>query len=84
MFDKTVACKLVLDPTTGLPTGVTGAEELGFLEGTIRHVTSHLTKDEVVVGVGRTLGAATVAFASATVANKMKGGDFAINPWSRG
>lgn len=80
MFGDTFSLKLTRNEA-GVPTGVTGVTKENPLAGAVKHVVSHASNDDVVVGAGRTLGTAAVAYASAQVAAKMKDGEFALNPW---
>lgn len=84
MFSETMSAKLTFDATTGLPTGVTGAAKETMFGGTIKGVTSLVTGDEVVVGLGRTLATGLIAWGSANLAAKQKTGAFGLNPWSKG
>jgi len=81
MFGKTVVTKLGFDATTGLATSIVSSTEKDMLAGTLAGITSHLTADEVVTGIGRTLGAAVVAYGSAQIASKGLQGQFALNPY---
>lgn len=82
MFGQTYSAKLTFDATTGLPSGVTEAKKEDLIAGVLKGITSHASKDVVVVGLGRTLAATAVAYGSANFAAKQKTGAFQMNPWS--
>lgn len=82
-FGTTMSAKLTFDATTGLPSGVTGGAKESIIGGTIKHITSHFTGDEVVVGAGRTLGMAAAIYASAALARAQAGASFSYNPFSK-
>lgn len=82
-FGQTISAKLTFDATTGLATGVSASAKEAVVGGTIKHITSHFTGDEVVVGIGRTIGAALVAYAGAQFARKQLVGSFKLNAWSK-
>lgn len=84
MFGKTVVTKLAFDPITGLAKTVVSSVEKDMVAGTLAGITSHLTTDEVVTGIGRTLGAVVVAYGSAQLASKSLQGQFALNPYKAG
>jgi len=83
MFGQTYSAKLTFDATSGLPTGVTGAVKETIVGGTIKGLTSLITGDEVVVGMGRTLAVAGAVYAGSNFAAKQAGGAFKLNPWSK-
>lgn len=80
MFGDTFSLKLTRNEA-GVPTGVTGVTKENPVTGAVKHVMSHASNDDVVVGTGRLLGAGIVAYGSAQVAAKQKDGEFALNPW---
>lgn len=82
MFSETVSCKLTIDAVSGLPTGVSLAQKESAVAGTIKAITSVLTADEVVVGLGRTMATAIIAYGSAAFAAKQQRGEFVWNPYS--
>lgn len=80
MFDKTVVTQLGFDAVTGLATSIVKSEAKDALQGSIALVTSALTKDIVVTGMGRTLGMAATHYAAMQIARKKHVGNYAINP----
>lgn len=81
MFGKTVVTKLRFDAVTGLATSIVSSTEKDMVAGILAGITSNLTKDEVVTGLGRTVGVAAVAYGSAQLASKGLQGQFALNPY---
>lgn len=82
MFGQTYSAKLTFDAATGLPTGVTEAKKEDLIAGIIKGVTSLVSKDVVVVGLGRTAAVGLAAYGSANFARKQVTGAFAMNPWA--
>jgi hypothetical protein len=80
-FSQTFSGKLTFDATSGEPTGITGVVKESLVGGTLKGVTSIITGDEVVVGLGRTLATGLVAYGSANFARKKVTGAFALNPF---
>lgn len=80
MFAKTVVTQLGFDATTGLATSIVKSEAKDVFQGTLAHVTSILTKDTVVTGMGRTLGEAATHYAAMQIVRKKHVGAYAMNP----
>jgi len=83
MFGKTFSATLTFDATSGLPTGVKDVVEENILNGAIKTVTGVISDDQVVVGLGRSIGVAAIAYGSAAFAAKQKTGAFGLNPWAK-
>jgi len=81
-ISQTYSGKVTRD-ATGLPTGVSGVIAENVLTGTIKGVTAQFDDDSFVIGTGRLLATALVAYAGAQTANMRKGNGFAVNPWAR-
>jgi len=80
MFDKTVVTQLGFDATTGLATSIVKSEEKSILPGVLAYVTSSLSKDTVVTGLGRTIGMIGSHYAAMQLTRKKLVGGYAINP----
>lgn len=82
MFGKTQEVKLTM--TGDVATGVESSTEKGMVAGALAHVTSHLSKDTVVIGAGRTLGAAALLYGAMVLTNQQVTGALRFNPFSAG
>jgi hypothetical protein len=79
MFGTTQSVVLQLD-VDGKATGVVSSTTENLLAGVIGHVTSHLTSDTVVIGMGRTVGAAALMYGTAVFINSKLTGQLRFNP----
>lgn len=79
MFGKTHEVVFVMVdevPTTMVATSKT------MTAGAIAHITSHLTTDTVVIGAGRTIGAAALGYGLMALTNYKLTGKLRFNPLS--
>lgn len=83
MFGKTYSLTLTRD-AAGKPTGVSNVAEENVLMGAVKAVASTFTKDDVVVGAGRTLADAVKIAAPAYGVNRALTGAWHFNPLSAG
>lgn len=83
MFGSTVVTKLGFDATSGLATSIVSSEKKSLLTGVLSHVTSLLTSDTVVTGMGRTLGEVGTHYAAMQLTRKQLAGNFAFNPFKK-
>lgn len=82
ILSQTTRCTLVLDPVSGLPTGIVAgsAKKETIIAGTIAGLTSQFSETDVVKGIGATAAVALVAYGSMQLARKRLVGNFAFNP----
>jgi len=80
-ISQTYSGKVTRD-AAGVPTGVAGVTAENVLTGSLKAVTAQFDDDSFVIVTGRLVATALTAYVGAQVANKRKGGQFAVNPWS--
>jgi len=80
MFGTTVETKLAFDATSGLATSIVSSTKKDLIAGVIAHVTSVLSKDTVVTGMGRTIGEGLTHYGVMQLTRKKLVGNFAVNP----
>lgn len=82
MFGTTVVTQLGFDATSGLATSIVSSKKETLVGGVLAGVTSKLSKDTVVTGIGRTIADAGLVYgAMLATRQKLKGASpFSLNP----
>jgi len=83
MFGPTQKIKLTLD-ADGKATAVASSVTESIFAGAISHVVAHLSEDDVVIGAGRSAGAAALVYGAASFTNYKLTGKFNLNPLAVG